>query len=276
MAIHASAIIDSKAQIDSSVDVGPYCVIDANVRVAAGCRLFHGVYLTGWTEIGEGCVLHPGVIVGHVPQDTDYRGERTGCRVGARTILREYVTIHRASGEGNETVVGTDCFLLGGSHLAHNCSVGNHVTLVNQVLLAGHVHVADRVTMGGGAMVHQFVRIGELSMIAGQARVRQDVPPFALIDSVGDVAGLNRVGMRRAGFSRENVRAVREAYRTLYATGESPGALVPRLEATVGDGPERRVLDFMKHDSKRGLAARCDRRESVPIDEASVRKPDGA
>ncbi len=274
MAIHPSAVIDSKAQIDPSVEIGPHCVIDANVSIAAGCRLYQGVFLTGWTEIGEGCVLHPGAIVGHEPQDTDYQGERTICRIGRRTILREYVTIHRATGEGNETVVGEDCFFLAGSHVAHNCSVGSHVTLVNHALLGGHVHLADRVTLGGGAMVHQFVRVGELSMIAGLARVRQDVPPFAMVDSEGQVAGLNRVGLRRAGFSRETVRAIREAYRTLYAAGEGAGSLIPRLEATLGDGPERRLFEFVRSGSKRGLAGRSVRSEVPPIGESRVREPD--
>ncbi len=263
MAIHPTAIIDSAAELDSSVDVGPFCVIDGNVRVAAGCRLYQGVYLTGWTEIGEGCELHPGVIVGHAPQDIKYGGERSYCRVGRGTILREYVTIHRGTIPDSETIVGEDCFLLAGAHVAHNCRVGNRVTLINNVLLAGHVQVGDGATLGGGAGVHQFVRIGELVMIPGAGRVGQDVLPFALLDTQGHVAGLNRIGMRRAGMSREHMQQVREAYRLLFSLGLSLPNAVDRLAEEPPSPPRERLLAFLRGESKQGLAGRVRRRRQA-------------
>ncbi|UCC30043.1 MAG: acyl-ACP--UDP-N-acetylglucosamine O-acyltransferase [Phycisphaerales bacterium] len=256
MAIHPTAIIDPKAELDSSVEVGPYCVIDGHVRVAPGCRLYHGVYLTGWTEIGENCELHPGVVVGHRPQDTKYGGERSYCRIGRRTILREHVTIHRGTTPDSETVVGEDCFLLAGSHVGHNGLVGNRVTLVNNVLLGGHVEIGDDATLGGSAVVHQFVRVGELAMIAGNARVTRDVLPFALINVEGRVAGLNRVGMRRAGLPREQVNEIRDAYRVLFAHGLRLPEATAQLARELRSPPGKRLVQFLEGRSARGVAGR--------------------
>lgn len=256
MPIHPTAIVDAKAELDSSVDVGPYCVIEGHVRVAAGCHLYHGVYLTGWTEIGENCVLHPGAVVGHAPQDTKYRGERSYCRVGRNTVLREYVTIHRGTIPESATVVGEDCFLLACSHVAHNCTVGNHVTLVNAVLLGGHVTVEDRATLGGGAVVHQFVRVGELTMIAGGARVTSDIVPFALVDRDGRIAGLNSVGLRRTEMPREHVLELRGAYRTLLGRGGSFRESVEQFAGSATSAPAQRLLRFIRTESRRGIAAR--------------------
>ena len=259
LTIHQTALVDAKAELDSSVDVGPYCVIEGHVRVDAGCRLYQNVYLTGWTEIGENSVLHPGVIVGHEPQDIKYSGERSYCRIGRGAILREYVTIHRGTVPDSETVIGDDCFLLGGSHVAHNCTLGDRVTLINNVLLGGYVEVGDGATMGGGTKVHQFVRVGELAMVAGQARVAKDVVPFALTDVAGRVAGLNRVGLRRTGTPREHVQELRDAYRVLFAAGLSLPQAVDRLTAQANSGPCKRLLLFLQSDSKRGVAGRSRR-----------------
>lgn len=256
MAIHPTAIVDSKAEIDGSVEVGPFCVIEGNVRIAGGCRLYQNVYLTGWTTIEEDCVLHPGVIVGHEPQDVGYEGGRSFCRIRRGTILRENVIVHRGTKPESETVVGEECFLLGGAHVAHNCTLGNRVTMINNVLLAGHVEVEDDVTLGGAAMVHQFVRIGTLAMITGNARVRRDIPPYAIVTIEGLVAGLNRVGLRRAGLSREDSTAIREAYRIIYADGSTSRDAAERI-AAMGDAPPLTTLAaFLRKECRRGLARR--------------------
>jgi UDP-N-acetylglucosamine acyltransferase len=255
--IHPTAVVDRKAELDSSVEVGPYCVIEENVRVAAGCRLYQGVYLTGWTEIGEDCVLHPGVVVGHMPQDIKYTGERSYCRVGKRTILREYVTIHRGTIPESATVVGDDCFLLAVSHVGHNCTVGNGVTLVNAVLLGGHVTVGDRATFGGGAAVHQFARIGELTMVAAGALVRMDIVPFAMTDRDGRIAGLNAVGLRRAEIPREQVLELRRAYRELFGRGAALPESVESLAASAKSPPVQRLVGFLQAESKRGISGRA-------------------
>lgn len=247
--------------------MGPFCVIDAHVRVDANCRLYQGVYLTGWTRIGPGCELHPHVIVGHAPQDTKYQGERSFCRIGPRTILRENVTIHRGTIPESETIVGEECFLLGGSHVAHNCIVGDRVTLINNVLLAGHVEIADRVTMGGGAAVHQFVRVGELVMIAGNACVTMDIPPFMLVDAQGRIVGLNRVGIRRAELPREEVAEIREAFRLLYGSNLMFRDAVDRLSRQVQTPSGLKLLDFVRKKCIRGYAGRSRRRPPEVFDE---------
>jgi UDP-N-acetylglucosamine acyltransferase len=262
--IHPTAIIDHRAEIDASVDVGPYAVIDANVRVAEGCRVHHHAYLTGWTTIGEHCEIHPGAIIGHAPQDVKYKGERTFLRIGRSNIIREYVTIHRGTAPESSTVIGDGCFLLACCHVAHNCNLGNSVTLINNVLLAGHVTVQDRVTIGGGAVVHQFVRIGELAMISGNARVPMDVPPFAMIDETGCVAGLNRVGLRRAGIAREEAAAIRDAYRTLYGLRLPFREAVNLLTSAATLQPAvAKLIQFLASESKRGIAGSSRSRRSV-------------
>ncbi len=267
MPIHPTAIIDPRAEIDPGATIGPNCVIDENVRIGPGCRLYQNVYVTGWTEIAADCELHPGVIVGHAPQDVKYSGQRTYCRIGRGTVLREYVTIHRGTTPESQTVVGEECFILCGTHVGHNCAIGDRVTLINNTLLAGHVQVAERATLGGAVGVHQFVRIGELVMIAGCARVVQDIPPFTLIGVDGHVSGLNRVGMRRAGMTREEIDEVRTAYRILYGPGGSFRAAVDRLAQSTRSAAAEKILEFVQGDSKKGIAGRSRRRTKSAEDD---------
>lgn len=267
MAIHPTAIIDPKAELDASVEVGPYCVIDAHVRIAAHCRLYHGVYVTGHTDIQEGCELHPGVIVGHAPQDTKYHGERSFCRIGRQVILREHVTVHRGTIPDSATEIGDRCFLLAGSHVGHNCRIGQGVTLINNVLLGGHVEIGERANLGGAAGVHQFVRIGELVMVAGIARVIQDIVPFALVGPDGRIAGVNRIGLRRAGWTHAQVHEIREAYRVLFQQRGNHAAAVERLAALVRTAAGERLLEFVRAASRHGLAGRCRGRGAPPVEE---------
>lgn len=264
MSIHSSAMIHRGAEIDPTADVGPNCIIDAHVRIGPNCRLMHNVFITGWTQVDEACTIHPGAIIGHEPQDVKYKGERSYCRIGRETIIREYVTIHRGTEPESGTKIGERCFLLAGCHVAHNCALGNGVTMINNVLLAGHVRIDDRVTMGGGAVVHQFVRIGELAMVGGNARVPMDVPPYAMIDEQGRVAGLNRIGLRRAGFTRDDTAAIRDAYRVLYRTGvgfqEGLRNFMERGCASVG---VRKLATFLSEPSRRGIAGRSRRKSTV-------------
>jgi UDP-N-acetylglucosamine acyltransferase len=254
LAIHPTAIVDPKAALDPTVEVGPYCVIDGDVRIDAGCRLINHVYVTGHTHVREGCVLHPGAVVGHEPQDVKFPGERSYCEIGAGTIIREHVTIHRGTDPESTTTVGAGCFLLAGSHVAHNCTLGDRVTLINNALLAGHVAVGDGVTFGGGAGVHQFVRIGELAMVAGNARVPMDIVPFAMVDPAGHIAGLNRIGLRRAGCSRAELEEIRNAYRILFESNLKRPEAIERLRQQVTTDPGKRLLHFVTSDSRRGLA----------------------
>lgn len=256
MPIHPTAIVDCQAELDASVTVGPYCVIEGPVRMDAGVRLYQNVYVTGRTHLGEGCVLHPGAIVGHEPQDIKYKDQPTFCRIGRSTIIREYVTIHRGTEPDTGTVVGNDCFLLAASHVGHNCVLGDGVTLINGVLLAGHVQVGPRATLGGAAVVHQFVRIGELVMVAGRARVVMDALPFSLVGVDGRIAGLNRVGLRRSGMSPQEIEEIRELYRIIQSPGRPLAAALDECRQQCHTEAGRRLLAFLEAPSKRGLAGR--------------------
>jgi UDP-N-acetylglucosamine acyltransferase len=264
MPIHATAIVDPHAEIDSSVAIGPYCVIEGHVRIAAGCRIYQNVYLTGWTHIENDCEIHPGAVIGHAPQDIKYAGAKSYCRIGRGSILREYVTVHRATTPEGETRIGEDCFILCGAHVGHDCRVGDRVTLINDAKLGGHVQLGDRVTIGGGAGVHQFVRVGELVMIAANARAIMDVPPFALVNAAGKIAGLNRVGMRRAGMPREELEDIRDGYRLLYGRGLAFRQAVEEFARQVRTVAGRRLLEFLQAESKRGIAGSSRRRREAP------------
>lgn len=256
MPIHPTAIVHRQAEIDPSVEVGPFCVIDAAVRIEAGCRLYQHVYVTGWTTIGENTVLHPNAIVGHEPQDIKYTGERSYCTIGSNCIIRENVTIHRGTDPESSTVVGNDCFLLAGAHVAHNCTLGESVTLINNVLLAGHVTLGSRSVLSGGVGVHQFVRIGELAMISGKATVVRDVVPFALVERDGRIAGVNSVGLRRAGLDAREVTELKEIFRLLFG-GKGDFARASAQVRDTASGPAaKRLAQFLAAESKRGFAGR--------------------
>lgn len=268
MSIHPTAIIDPRARIDESAQIGPYCVVEGDVEIGPRCNLMQGVFVTGWTTIGPDCEIHPHAVLGHTPQDIKYHGARSFCRIGRGCIIRENVSIHRGTIPDSETSVGDECFLLAGSHIGHNCVVGNKVTLINNVLLAGHVTIEDKVTIGGAAAIHQFVRIGELTMVAGLARVSMDVPPFALTDTMGRIAGLNRVGLRRNEYPREETAAVREAYRMLFSGRGDFRAAVQAFISQARTPATLKIATFITAESRRGIAGRSRFRKQADTPES--------
>lgn len=216
--IHPTAIIDSKAILGEGVEIGPYCILRGDVTLGPGVRLVSHVTIQGPATVGSNTVLYPGVCLGFEPQDVKFKpGMPTaGVRIGQDCLLREHVTIHAASkgpDVGHPTTIGDRCFLMVNSHLGHDTRIGNDVVMVNSVLLAGHVEVADRVTFGGGAGVHQFCRIGRLTMVSGLSACSLDIPPFVIAAERNTIFGLNVVGLRRNGFSREHITKLREAFR---------------------------------------------------------------
>jgi UDP-N-acetylglucosamine acyltransferase len=267
--IHPTAIIHPSAEIDPNADIGPYVIVDGPVNVAAGTRIYPHVYLTGHTEIGPDCQVHPFASVGHLPQDTNHKGERTYCRIGRGTVLREYVSVHRGTQPESTTIVGADCLLFAGSHVAHNCQLADRVTLINGALLAGHVTVGERAVISGNAAAHQFVRIGECAMAAGMSTLSMDVPPFMTMLSRNLCSGVNLVGMRRAGLSREEIREIRDAYRILYRTNRAINTCLQELKEMVQTPAGRRLWQFLEQPSKRGIGigARHAYRRSVDIDQ---------
>ena len=253
MKIHPTAVIDSKAQIDPDVEIGPYVVIEGQVRIKRGTRVMAHAYLTGWTEIGEGNEIHPGVVLGDAPQDKAYTGEETYLKIGDQNIFREYVQVHRGTVAGSSTVIGNDNFLMATAHVGHNCKLGDNVVLANGALLGGHVEVGNNVFISGNCVVHQFVRIGDYSLMRGLSGTSRDVPPFAIVDWQHTVRGVNVVGLKRAGFDEKRIRAIRGAFRVLFRKGRNLALAVQEVEKSAGANTDvLALLEFIK-SSERGV-----------------------
>ena len=232
--IDSTARIENGATIGRDVSIGPYCTIGANVTVGDGCRLISHVHLAGHTTIGPRTVIYPFASLGSPPQSVNYRGGPTRLVVGADCDIREGVTMNIGTEEGGGvTEVGDKCFVMVGTHVAHDCKVGNNVILANNTTLAGHVTIGDNVVFGGLSAVLQHTRIGEGAMIAGLSGVRADVIPWAVATGQhAHLAGLNVVGMRRRGWSRADIHHVRAAYKALFFGG---GEFLTRLERVAGE-----------------------------------------
>ena len=251
--IHPTAIVDPAATIGVDVRIGPYVVIDGPVTIGDRTRVIAQAHLTGWTTIGVGCVIHPFAVIGGEPQDHAYDGSRTYCHIGDRTVIREGVTVHRGTKVESETRVGCDCLLMVNAHVAHNCVVGDHVTLTNDVLLAGHVHVGHHAMLGGAALVHQFACIGEYAMVGGAAEVVQNVAPFTMVTQRSRCVGLNRVGLRRNGISRPDIDELKLLVREVL---RAPVGLVDaarRMESRVETPSGKRFIEFILAAGARGV-----------------------
>lgn len=252
--IHPTAIVHPNANIARGVDIGPYCLVGENVSIGKGTVLQGHVVVNGWTSIGEQCEIYPFATIGAASQDRKYAGERAYTKIGNRTVLREYVSVQRATGEDQVTAVGDDCLLLAYTHIAHNCILGNHVTMSNLAQLAGHVEVADFVTIGGQAGVHQFTRIGRYAMVGGASKITKDVPPFFLIEgNPAEPYGLNSVGLRRAGFSLEERNEIKKFYKILYNPKLNVSQAVEEMKAEASSEPGRELVAFLEAPSQRGI-----------------------
>ena len=253
MRIHPTAVIDSQAEIHAEVEVGPYVVIQGPVKIGRGTRIMAHAVVTGWTEIGEDNEVHPGAVLGDAPQDMAYRGEETYLRIGNQNSFREHVQIHRGTTAGSATVIGDRNYLMGSAHVAHNCRLGNEIVLANGVLLGGYVEIGDRAFISGNCAIHQFVRIGELSLMRGLTATSRDVPPYSIIDWQHRLRGVNSVGLRRAGFDEQRIREIKGAYRILFRKGRNLALAIRELEANNHLAPDViALLEFIK-SSKRGV-----------------------
>jgi len=199
-----------------TVNVHPTAIIEDGARLGEGCVVHAYVIVTRHAVLGEGVVVHPHAVVGGDPQDLRFDTSLdTGVRIGARTVIREHVTVHRATKPDGWTEIGADCYLMVGSHVAHDCRLADRVTVANDVLFAGHVQVGEGVFIGGGAGIHQFSRIGEGAIVGGAARVSQDVPPFTMVTERDEIVGLNVVGLRRRSLPRGTVEELKKAFRAV-------------------------------------------------------------
>ncbi len=247
--IHETAVIYPGARLGRDVEVGPYSVIGENVFIGDGTKIGSHVVIEGWTTIGKDCQIHHGACVGNAPQDLKFKGEKTFVYIGDNTIIQEFVTINRATGEGEETRIGSNCLLMGTVHIAHNCVIGNNVVISNHAGLAGHVTVEDRAIISGLSGVHQFVKIGRNAMVGGASKVVQDVPPFVIADGrPARVCGLNSVGLARAGLSEDVRRNLKRAYRILFRSGLKLSEAITTMEQELDSSePVDHLLRFLRN-----------------------------
>lgn len=250
--IHPTAVIDASAKIAGNVQIGPYAVIGPEVEIGQGVSIGAHAILE-YATVGADCKIHPHAFVGTPPQDLKFKGEKTRAVIGDRTVIRECVTVNRGTSASGLTVVGKDCLLMAYSHVAHDCRLGDRVIMANVATLAGHVEVGDDVVMGGMTAFHQFSRIGTGAMIGGGSMVAADVAPFCMTH--GDravIVGLNVVGLRRRGLSKEALAAVKNVYRTVFLSALTLKEAVARLEVQSLPLEAQIFLDFVKKPS-RGL-----------------------
>ncbi|HVO25773.1 MAG TPA: acyl-ACP--UDP-N-acetylglucosamine O-acyltransferase [Candidatus Margulisiibacteriota bacterium] len=252
MPIHPTAMIDARAEIHPEADIGPYVVVDGPVHVGPRTRVLAHATLTGWTAIGADNVIHMGAVVGHTPQDLAFTGEESYLRIGDRNVIREHVQIHRGTKPGSATEIGSDNYFMGNSHVGHNCRVGNGVIVANGALFGGYVEVEDHVFVSGNCVVHQFVRIGRLAILRGLSRTSRDVPPFCIMDATHTVRAINRVGLRRAGFTAAQIRALRNAFVRLFGHPGNLSKAIAALESEPVSAEVRHLIDFIRA-SKRGV-----------------------
>jgi UDP-N-acetylglucosamine acyltransferase len=256
MAIHPSAVIDSTAKIAADAEIGPFCVIGADVEIGSGTKLMAHIYVEGPIRIGAENTFYPYSTVGVAPQDLKYKGERSATRIGDRNRIREFVTIHRGTeGGGMLTEIGSDNLLMAYTHVAHDVRVGDHTVLANGVTLAGHVLIGDWAVIGAFSGVHQFCRVGRHSMIGGYSVVTQDVLPYSTTVSPREIKvfGANSTGLERRGFSTETIEALQTSFRLLTRAGLNTSQAIERIRAEVQATSEvDEVIAFIE-SSQRGI-----------------------
>lgn len=254
--IHATAIVDPAAKLGKDVSIGPYCVVGADVVLSDRVKLHSHVVVDGRTTIDEETEIFPFASIGTKPQDLKFHGEKSTLFIGKRNKIREHVTMNPGTeGGGMITKVGDDCLFMMGAHVAHDCQVGNRVILANNATLAGHVVVGDHVVIGGLSAVHQFVRIGQHAMIGGMSGIENDVIPYGQASGKrANLVGLNLVGLKRRGFTREEIQSLRAAFESLF---ETEGTFAERLEKVVDSHGKTNavaeIIEFLRSDSSRAL-----------------------
>ncbi|MCE5199869.1 MAG: acyl-ACP--UDP-N-acetylglucosamine O-acyltransferase [Armatimonadota bacterium] len=255
--IHPTAIVDNSAELGEGVIIGPYCIIGQNVQIGDDTRLESHVVIDRNTKMGKGCKVLSGAVLGGAPQDYKFKGEDTYLIIGDGNIIRECVTLHRASGEGHATTIGDNNMLMAYCHVGHNCTLGSNITMANTVGISGHVVVEDRVVFGGIVGVHQNVRIGKLAMIGGFSKILQDVPPFAMVEGRPTrVYDLNKVGLRRSGVGPQARAGLRMAYKLLYRSNLNTSQALEAIKEQIEPSPELQYLVDFVSSVRQGNAGR--------------------
>ncbi len=252
--IHPTAIISDKAKIGDNVTVGPNAIIEADTIIDDNVTIGGNCLVAQYTELKKNVTLFHGAVVGTVPQDLKFAGEKTRLVIGEGTTIREYAMLNRGTADSGETVIGKNCLLMAYTHVAHDCRVGDNVIMANAVNLAGHIEIGNNVIIGGVVPVHQFVKIGDHAMIGGGFRVPQDVCPYALAGGYPlKINGLNRVGLSRRGFEKEAIQILQKAFKILFSSNLNRSQAVERIKAELEQTDEiKLILDFIKN-STRGM-----------------------
>jgi UDP-N-acetylglucosamine acyltransferase len=254
--IHPSAFVDPTAQLGEGVEVGPGAIIEAGAIIGEGCKIQARAVIGSHVLLGARNTIGHGAIIGGDPQDFDFKPETNSkVVIGDDNILREYVTIHRGTKEGSSTRVGNNNFLMVGVHLGHNASVGNRVIIANNCLLAGYVAVQDGAVLGGGSVFHQFIRVGRLCMVRGGERFGKDIPPFLVAYGTNLVAGINAVGLRRAGFSSATRLEIKRAFRFLYLEGRNISQALEEATTQQWGSEAESFFSFVREARRRGVCS---------------------
>ncbi|MBP1658332.1 MAG: lpxA [Bacteroidetes bacterium] len=252
--IDPRAVIGPKAVIGENVTIAPFAIVEDGAVIGDGTSIASHSLIACGARIGSSCVIHHGAVVGHAPQDLKYANEPTTCEIGDRTVVREFATLHRGTGETGRTVIGSDCFLMGYVHIAHDCIIGHHVIMSNAAMIAGHGEIQDYVIVGGVTPIHQFTRVGCHAMVGGGLRVSKDVPPYVLAGNDPLVfEGLNAIGLRRRGFSRETLDALDRMYALIYRSKLNVSQALAKItaDAELMKVPEvGRCVEFIRGSSR--------------------------
>lgn len=253
--IHPTAVVDPRARLGDGVTIGAFSVIGPDVTLETGVEVGHHVVLEGRIVAGARATIGHGSVVGGAPQDLKFKdGTPSGVRIGSGTVVREHVTIHRATTPDGWTEIGRDCLLMSACHVAHDCRLGNAVIVINYAGITGHCEIGDRATIGGLSGLLPFTRIGVHAYVGGYSKVAADVPPYMLVDGVPATAhGINVIGLRRAGTPADERRALQDAYRILYRSGLAPQSAVERLRGELGSSPAVGHLVEFILASRRGI-----------------------
>lgn len=253
--IHKSAVIGKNVQIGENNTIWPHVVIEDGVCLGSNNIIYPGVVIFNGTSLGDGNRIHAGAILGDAPQDIGFKGDESFLRIGNRNHIREYCTIHRGTDAGSATVIGDDNFLMGYTHVAHNCRIGNGIVTVNTAVLGGHVRVDDKAFISASVVIHQHCRIGTFAMVSGLSAITQDVPPYVTVGGRPAVAfSINVVGLRRGGFTPDVRTDIKRAYKLLYRSDLSVGNALKEIENECISDQVREFIEFCRL-SKRGIIA---------------------
>ena len=253
--IHDRAMVGKKVDMGDRNEIGPNVIIEDDVKIGSGNRILANVYIASGTSIGDKNEIHMSACIGHTPQDLAYQGAKTFTKIGNANVIREFVTIHRGTKEGTQTFIGNHNFLMANVHVAHNCTIGNDVIMVNLASLTGHCTVDDQAFISGMTGFHQFTKIGRLAMVSALSAINKDIPPFMVCGGrPGVIQGINVVGMRRSGISQTVRSEIKEAYRLLYRSGLNVTQALEEIEAHFKSGEIKYLVSFIR-ESKRGICA---------------------